>query len=62
MTPTVTPTPDKTPPMTPTPTPPEPVPEPVTILLFGTGLASIGLAARRKFGKKGESGDEKEEE
>ncbi|MBK7394619.1 MAG: PEP-CTERM sorting domain-containing protein [Chloracidobacterium sp.] len=62
VTPTVTPTPDKTPPMTPTPTPPEPVPEPVTILLFGTGLASIGLAARRKFGKKGESGDEKEEE
>ncbi len=62
VTPTVTPTPDKTPPMTPTPTPPEPVPEPVTILLFGTGLASIGLAARRKFGKKGESGDEKEKE
>ncbi|HQY67032.1 MAG TPA: PEP-CTERM sorting domain-containing protein [Pyrinomonadaceae bacterium] len=49
-TPTVTPTP--TPTVTPTPTPPEPVPEPVTILLFGTGLASIGLAARRKFGKK----------
>ena len=61
-TPTVTPTVTPTPPMTPTPTPPEPVPEPVTILLFGTGLASIGLAARRKFGKKGESGDEKEEE
>jgi hypothetical protein len=41
--------------MTPTPTPPpEPVPEPMTILLFGTGLAGIGLAARRKFGKKGE--------
>ena len=53
MTPTPTPpgmTP--TPPMT-TPTPPtEPVPEPMTILLFGTGLASIGLAARKKFGKK----------
>jgi len=49
-----------TPGITPTPTPPE-VPEPVTILLFGTGLASIGLAARRKFGKKtGEN--EKEEE
>ena len=48
MTPTETPT-----PRTPTPTPPtEPVPEPMTILLFGTGLASIGLAARRKFGKK----------
>jgi hypothetical protein len=43
-----------------TPTPPtEPVPEPMTILLFGTGLASIGLAARRKFGKKDE--DETEE-
>ncbi|MFZ1699302.1 MAG: PEP-CTERM sorting domain-containing protein [Pyrinomonadaceae bacterium] len=55
-------TPTPTPSVTPTPTPPEPVPEPMTILLFGTGLASIGLAARRKFGKKGdkseESGDE----
>lgn len=58
-TPTTTPTP---PPVTPTPTPPEPVPEPMTILLFGTGLASIGLAARRKYGKKGEKADEKEEE
>lgn len=56
---TPTPTP---PPITPTPTPPEPVPEPMTILLFGTGLASIGMAARRKFGKKAEKGDEKEEE
>lgn len=57
-TPTVTPTatPTATPPVTPTPTPPEPVPEPMTILLFGTGLASIGLAARRRFGKKGEQG------
>jgi len=46
-------TPTMTPTRTPTPTPPpEPVPEPMTILLFGTGLASIGLAARRKFGKK----------
>ncbi len=65
ITPTPTPgmTPSPTPPpITPTPTPPEPVPEPMTILLFGTGLASIGLAARRKFGKKGDSGDEKEEE
>lgn len=58
-TPTVTPTP--TPPMTPTPTPPQPVPEPITILLFGTGLASIGLAARRKFGKRGEEGSESDE-
>ncbi len=67
MTPTPTPpgmTPTPTPPppgMTPTP-PPEPVPEPMTIILFGTGLASIGLAARRKFGKKGESSVENEEE
>ena len=55
MTPTVTPTPTptETPTMTPTPTPPpEPVPEPMTILLFGTGLAGIGMGARRKFGKK----------
>jgi len=57
---TGTPTPHTTPSMTPTPKtpmpsptpPPPPVPEPVTILLFGTGLASIGLAARRKYGKK----------
>lgn len=61
-TPTVTPSVTPTPPITPTPTPPEPVPEPMTILLFGTGLASIGLAARRKFGKKGDRGDEKEQE
>ena len=54
MTPTPTPmTPTPTP-MTPTPTPPEPVPEPMTILLFGTGLAGIGVAARKKFGKKKE--------
>ena len=45
-TPIITPTPAVTPP------PPEPVPEPMTLLLFGTGLASIGLAARKKFGKK----------
>jgi len=50
-TPTLTPTPTETP-FTPTPTPPQPVPEPITILLFGTGLASVGLAARRKFGKR----------
>lgn len=55
-----TPTPTPTPPMTPTPTPPEPVPEPMTILLFGTGLASIGMAARRRFGKKRDSEKEKE--
>ena len=64
-TPSPTPTPGITPTPTPppvTPTPPEPVPEPMTILLFGTGLASIGLAARRKFGKKGEKGEEKEQE
>ncbi|HQU82546.1 MAG TPA: PEP-CTERM sorting domain-containing protein [Pyrinomonadaceae bacterium] len=51
-TPTTTPTATPTPPITPTPTPPEPVPEPITILLFGTGLAGVGLAARKKFGKK----------
>jgi hypothetical protein len=50
----MTPTPTPTPPMTPTPTPPQPVPEPISILLFGTGLASIGMAARRRFGKKGQ--------
>lgn len=65
-TPTPSPTPSgsptPTPSMTPTPTPPEPIPEPMTILLFGTGLASIGLAARRKFGKKGKPSDEKMEE
>lgn len=50
-TPTATPTPTDTP--TPnSPTPNEPVPEPMTILLFGTGLAGVGLAARRRFGKK----------
>lgn len=61
-TPTATPTatPTMTPTMTPTPTPPEPVPEPMTILLFGTGLAGVGMAARRKFGKKGEKKSEDE--
>ena len=51
-TPTQTPTQTQTP-QTPTP-PTEPVPEPMTILLFGTGLASIGIAARKKFGRKDE--------
>ncbi len=59
-TPKDTPTPTPTPPTT--PTPPQPVPEPVTILLFGTGLASIGLAARRRFGKKGEKETGEDEE
>lgn len=59
---TISPSPTQTPSSsaTPTPpppppgaTPPAPVPEPMTILLFGTGLASVGLAARRKlFPKK----------
>lgn len=50
-TPTPT-TPTTTPTGTMTPPPTEPVPEPMTILLFGTGLASIGLAARRRYGKR----------
>ncbi len=58
-TPTMTPTPTP-PPMTPTPTPPEPIPEPITMLLFGTGLAGVGFAARRRFGKS-EDDDETEE-
>lgn len=54
---TPTPTPTPTPTATPTPTPsitptPEPVPEPMTVLLFGTGLAGIGVAARRRLRKK----------
>lgn len=58
-TPTPTPTPTETPTMTPTPTPPtEPVPEPMTILLFGTGLAGIGMAARKRFGRKEEEDEE----
>lgn len=56
-TPPITTTP--TPPIT-TPTPPEPVPEPMTILLFGTGLAGIGVAARKRFGKKSEKSEVEE--
>lgn len=55
-TPTVTPT--LPPPPSVTPPPPEPVPEPMTILLFGTGLASIGMAARKKLGKKDKDKEE----
>ncbi|MBV6497512.1 MAG: hypothetical protein DCC44_12620 [Acidobacteria bacterium] len=65
VTPTVTPTPTpNTPTPTPpvTPTPPQPVPEPITILLFGTGLASVGLAARKRFAKKRGDDDPKDGE
>jgi hypothetical protein len=34
----------------------------MTLLLFGTGLASIGLAARRRFGKKRKSDEDKKAE
>ncbi len=50
----------RTPALSPPPT--VPIPEPVTILLFGTGMASIGLAARRRFGKKASKEGEKEPE
>jgi hypothetical protein len=54
-TPTVTPTPTPTPTLTPTP---EPVPEPMTVLLFGTGLAGVGIAARRRLRKKAQKENE----
>lgn len=60
-TPTVTPTPTPTPTPTITPTP-EPVPEPMTILLFGTGLASVGVAARKRLRKKAKSAEAEAEE
>jgi PEP-CTERM motif len=55
---TATPTPAVTPTVTPTPT--EPVPEPMTLLLFGTGLAGIGVAARRRL-RKSEDGEQTED-
>lgn len=66
---TTTPTPTSTPTATPTPTPtatptvtptPEPVPEPMTVLLFGTGLAGIGVAARRRLRRKSKSDNSEE--
>ncbi|MCS6873531.1 MAG: PEP-CTERM sorting domain-containing protein [Pyrinomonadaceae bacterium] len=48
-TPTVTPTPTRPP--TKTPTPKEPIPEPIAVLLFGTGLAGIGIIARKRFSR-----------
>ncbi|MEO7659812.1 MAG: PEP-CTERM sorting domain-containing protein, partial [Pyrinomonadaceae bacterium] len=60
--PGMTPTPPPPPPPTPPPTPPTPVPEPMTILLFGTGLASIGMAARRKLGWTGNKDSDTSEE
>ena len=63
-TPTVTPTPTITPTATPTMTPPptmtptpQPVPEPITLLLFGTGLAGLGAAARKRWRKNKEEED-----
>ena len=37
--------------------PPAAIPEPITMLLFGTGLAGLGYASRRFFGKGKEDND-----
>ena len=37
--------------------PPTAVPEPITMLLFGTGLAGLGYASRRFFGKNKDEGE-----
>jgi hypothetical protein len=51
-TPTSTPTPPGNPtppPSTPTPTPPQtPIPEPASLLLFGSGIAALGVSFRRR--------------
>jgi len=60
---------DNTPESTPTPTPPGPtptptppgVPEPASIFLFGTGIAAVGAALRRRYGKAKQLDSQKEE-